>query len=176
MAASLHRCGRAAPRPHVALVDAQRGRACAAVRPRRGAARAAALRHSAVLAEAGAVAGGAARRLLACHLRHSADPLAAAAGHVYAADTPTVVRRWLPLSHNGLARARSRPLALSPVVVDRERCFRRSIETVGHVAEFDEHAGSRREVQASQVIALALALVPPHTSRVAAARWSGACR
>jgi hypothetical protein len=67
----------------------QRGRACPALRPRRGAARAGALRHPAVLAETEAVARGAARRLLARPTRHSSGALAAdAAGHVQAAGTP----------------------------------------------------------------------------------------
>jgi hypothetical protein len=76
-------CIDACERHHDAVVDAQRGRTCPAIGSRRGATGARALRHPALLAEAAAVAGRAARRLLARHTRHSSGALAAdASGHV----------------------------------------------------------------------------------------------
>ena len=68
---------RAAPRFQSEVVDGQRGRARPPVRPRRSAARARAVRHPSLLAQARAVARGPARRLLA---RHPSDhPCALAA-------------------------------------------------------------------------------------------------
>jgi hypothetical protein len=67
----------------------------------------------AVLAEAGAIAGGAPGRLLACHTRHHSGALAAnAAGHVQATETWTVL-------HGGVApkawRGRAQKMAAAGV-------------------------------------------------------------
>ncbi len=81
--AGLRRCVRAASRPHGAVVDAQRGRAGSPLGSRRGAAGARALWHPSVLAEARAVARGAANWLLARHTRRPPRALATdVAGHV----------------------------------------------------------------------------------------------
>src|SRR4051812_23448267 len=77
---------RATPRVDGAVVDGPGGRARAPRRCSGGLSRAPALRDPSRLAQAGALAGGAARRVLAGHARHHPEALAAnAAGHVPAA-------------------------------------------------------------------------------------------
>src|SRR4051794_6655241 len=93
-AADLRRRMRATPRLHAAMVAPERGRARPPLGPRRSAAGARALRHPPILAQARAVARGAASRLLARHTRRRPRALATdAAGDVPPARARTNLRR-----------------------------------------------------------------------------------